>query len=129
MNDNKEFKKALCWQLSTDGRGGIIGHRIAVASRYVLMQEMPVGNERPRWHIEGCIDERVATERAISVTKYLEDTMGAKLIVEPTEVILHDAEVLALRDQGPIPPSLRARVFTSLQRKRQGADGPRSETI
>jgi hypothetical protein len=110
-----DMKKAVCWEMKASTRG-MVGFRVIVADRYVLTQTLEEGNERPRWTIEEVATTAAASQRAVSVTDYMEREYHATLIVPPTEVVVHDAEIRALVNGGKIPSALRARAFTAFHR-------------
>ena len=122
----RNFERALVWELiaSSGSSSAVHGLRVAVAGEFLLMQELS-RNERPRWTVEQHANREVAVERALAVTRYTEDTYGATLVADPTEVILHDSELRAMKPGEPIPASLRARFYTALQRRRHSADASR----
>ena len=109
--------KAICWEMTSSSQG-IEGFRLFVADRFLGVQTLTLANERPVWNISGFDSQADATEYALTLTKGYEQSYGATLAVEPGEIILHDAERGSLSHGGAIPPALRARIFTSLQRRR-----------
>lgn len=117
MNQRDQMRKAICWEMTANSRG-IEGFRVLVADRFVCTQYLEQGNERPRWTIEEAADQGAALARAQSVTDHLDLEYGAVLSVEPSEIVLHNSEVRALRPDGKIPPALRARAYTTYHRKR-----------
>ena len=117
MARNTDMKKAVCWEMSASEKG-VEGFRVIVAGHYLLTQTLSVGNERPLWAVEDCGSAPQASQRAVSVTEFVEKEYSAKLIVNPSEVVIHDAELAALRQGGKIPSALRARVFTAFHRSK-----------
>jgi len=117
MARNTEMKKAVCWEMAATMKG-VEGFRVIIADRFLLTQTLDTGNERPRWVIEDCANAAQANQRAVAVTEFVEQEYAAKLVVAPMEVVVHDAEVGALRQGGMIPSALRARVFTAFHRTR-----------
>lgn len=119
MARNSDMKKAVCWEMVATTKG-VEGFRVIVAGQFLLTQTLEVGNERPRWVIEDAGSPAQATQRAVAVTDFVEKEYSAKLAVDPTEVVVHDAELKSLRAGGKIPSALRARVFTAHHRQRTG---------
>ena len=113
----EQMRRAICWEMTANSRG-IEGFRVLVADRYVCTQFLEQGNDRPRWSIEETSDMGAAMARAQAVTDHLDSEYGAVLSVEPSEIVLHDSEVRALRPDGRIPPALRARAYTTFHRLR-----------
>lgn len=111
-----EMTKAVCWELATPSTG-ILGLRILLAGRFVGTQELSTDNARPRWRFSDYGTPVAASEAAVTLTEKFEREHAALLVVPPGEVILHPSEMLAMADHKPISPSLRARIFTSLQRR------------
>lgn len=108
-------QKAVCWELESPS-AAIHGIRVILAGNFVGVQQLVGTNERPRWAFTAYDTATAATEAAVQVTQTYENN-GGKLAIAPGEVMVHPAELRALRNNGPIPPSLRARVFTSLLRR------------
>ena len=108
--------KAVCWELATITTD-ILGMRVLLAGHHVGIQELSSDNQRPRWKFSTYSTAAEASEAAVRVTEQFERERHASLIVPPGEVILLPSEMLAMADHRPISPSLRARVFTSLQRR------------
>lgn len=117
MARNTDMKKAVCWEMTATEKG-VEGFRVIIADRFLLTQTLSVGNERPLWAVEDCGTPPQASQRAVSVTDFVEKEYAAKLIVNPSEVVIHDAELAALHQGGKIPSALRARVFTAFHRAR-----------
>ena len=116
----KAMKKAMCWEM-TCTRGGLDGLRVIVAEKYVLTQTLEASNKRPQWAVEETANPAEAAGRALATTTFVENEYGGTLVVEPSEVVVHDSELAALSVGGKIPSALRARCFTTLQRKRATA--------
>jgi len=110
-------ERAICWEMTCD-RDGIQGARLLVAGRCFGLQVLSRANQRPIWAIEVLDSAPAAMERSLAVTSEWERLRGARLSVEPGEVILHDSELQTLLLARTIPSALRARVFTSLLRRR-----------
>jgi hypothetical protein len=109
--------KAICWELTTSDPG-VTGFRILVAGSHVAMQTLVSGNEKPRWSVSTFATAQEATQQAVDMTQGIERHYSARLSVEPGEIIIHDSELSGMSPTRPIPPSLRARVYTSLHRRR-----------
>lgn len=114
----RDMKRAVVWEMDANQRG-VTRFRVIVADRFVLTQTVENGSERPRWSIEAMESASLATQRAVAVTDFMEKEYGAKLGVNPMEVVLHDAELAMLADGGTIPSALRARAFTAFHRTRE----------
>lgn len=126
--------KAICWEMLTPaGSGGaapegVLGMRVCVAANFVGIQTLVSSNERPVWAVDAYPSQADATQVAVALTRAFEEDYRGRLSVEPGEVILHDAERASMSNGGTIPPSLRARIFTSLHRRRQGFSGTPNTT-
>ena len=111
--------KAICWELSVGSNcAPASGYRFAVVGPYLLAQPLLRTNQRPVWTVTVLGDPQQAAERALLWTEYLEKEYGAALVVQPGEIIVHEAEKEVLA-QGRIQPALRARIFTSCSRRRE----------
>jgi len=115
MARNTDMKKAVVWEMAATQKG-VEGFRVIIAGQFLLTQTLETGNERPRWVIEDAGTPAQASQRAVAVTEYIEQEYAAKLIVNPAEVVVHDAELKSLRAGGKIPSALRARAFTAFHR-------------
>ena len=111
-----EMTKAVCWELASR-HATMLGMRVLLAGEFVGYQELSADNQRPRWKFAGYHNSTEASEAAVRLTEQFEQEWNAILIIPPGEVILHPSEMLAMRHAAPISPSLRARIFTSLQRR------------
>lgn len=111
-----ENHKAVCWELATN-HSAINGMRVVLAGEFVGSQTMTPENQRPRWSFvqHGTIAE--AAEAAVRITQAFENDWSATLVVPPGEVMMHPSEFDVIRAGKAIPPSLRARVYTSLMRR------------
>lgn len=114
------MQRAICWELSNAHNQTVAGLRIFVADRYVGTQDLSGANQRPIWNIEPLPNGASAAQRALAIND-TEVERGAKLLVEPGEIMLHEDEIAALGLGGTIPVALRARIFTSLSRRRAQA--------
>jgi hypothetical protein len=111
-----EMGKAVCWELASTNHS-ILGLRVLLASTFVGTQMLSTDNERPRWSFTQFTTASAAAEAAVQQTEQFERDWSATLIVPPGEIALHPSEVSAMSQGKPISPSLRARIFTSLQRR------------
>jgi hypothetical protein len=108
--------KAVCWELGTTNNTKL-GLRILLAGQYVGTQELSADNARPRWKFQTYYSAHAATAAAVTATERFESEQHGTLVVPPGEIILHPSEVAAMGSGRPISPALRARIFTSLQRR------------
>jgi len=119
------MKRAIGWEMAAT-RKGVTGVRVIVAGQYILTQTTEAGNQRPRWIIEDAATGAAANQRAVAVTDYVEREHGGTLIVPPTEMVIHDAELEALARSPRIPATLRARAYTCLSRAKAADQPPRT---
>jgi len=110
------MSKAVCWELAAPSTS-MLGMRVLLAGQYVGTQELSSDNARPRWRFQDHGSVARATEAAVGVTERFENDWHATLIIQPGEIILHPSELAAMASGKPISPALRARIFTSLQRR------------
>jgi len=108
--------KAVCWELGTSS-STMLGMRVLLAGQFVGTQELSPDNARPRWKFNNYGTATAASEAAVGITERFERDWVGTLIVPPGEIILLPSETIAMADNRPISPSLRARIFTSLQRR------------
>jgi hypothetical protein len=108
--------KAVCWELQSSS-DSIHGLRVLLVGTFVGTQLLSSENERPRWSFREYATVTGAGEAAVEFTQNFERDHGGRLVIPPGEILVHPSEVANLHSHGPIPPSLRARVFTSLQRR------------
>ena len=113
---NSEMSKALCWELASNN-SAITGMRLLVAGTFVGVQTLSEDNARPRWKFVDCRTATEAAQHAVAQTTAFETDWGGTMVVDPGEIALHPSEVAAMAAGRPISPSLRARIFTSLQRR------------
>jgi len=111
-----EMKKAVCWELETTSTM-MLGMRVLLAGPYVGTQELSSDNARPRWKFTAHGSPAAASEAAVRMTEAFERDWKGTLIVPPGEIVLHPSEEMAMAHGNPISPALRARIFTSLQRR------------
>lgn len=111
-----DMKKAVCWELSTNS-SLMLGMRVLLAGQFVGTQELSTDNARPRWKFTAHGTNAAASEAAIRMTEAFERDWNGTLIVPPGEIVLHPSEEMAMMHGNPISPALRARIFTSLQRR------------
>ena len=112
----EDMSKAVCWELAT-ANTSMLGMRVLLAGHFVGTQELSSDNARPRWKFFQFESATLASEAAVRVTEQFENEWRGFLIVPPGEVALHPSELLSMAHGNPISPSLRARIFTSLQRR------------
>lgn len=111
-----DMKKAVCWELATTN-SDMLGMRVLLAGQFVGTQELSTDNARPRWKFNTFTSAADASEAAVRTTENFEREWNATLVVPPGEIALHPSEELAMVHGNPISPALRARIFTSLQRR------------
>ena len=111
-----DMKKAVCWELMTSTTN-MLGMRVLLAGQFVGTQELSTDNARPRWKFATFASATAAQEAAVMLTERFEKDWRATLIVPPGEIVLHPSEEIAMMHGNPISPALRARIFTSLQRR------------
>jgi hypothetical protein len=118
-----DMTTAVCWELGSSN-GNMTGLRVLLAGKFVATQELSTENERPRWKFFEYATETGATDAALAITTQFEREWAGDLIIEPGKIALHPSEAEAMANGGPISPSLRARIFTSLSRR-----DPRLSTV
>ena len=111
------MSKAVCWELTTNSTAEMLGMRVLLAGKFVGTQELSTDNARPRWKFSDHGTAAAASEAAVHMTERFERDWNATLIVPPGEIVLHPSEEMAMAHGKPISPALRARIFTSLQRR------------
>lgn len=108
--------RAVCWELQASTEA-VQGLRVLLVGAFVGTQQITTENARPRWTFRQYGNVQEASEAAVAFTQAFERDYRGTLAVPPGEIMVHASEVAGLYSGGPIPPSLRARVFTSLQRR------------
>lgn len=108
--------RAVCWELQSNTEA-VQGMRVLLVGAFVGTQQITTENARPRWSFYQYATAQAAAEAAVTATQNFERDFSGTLAVPPGEIMVHPAEVAGITSGGPIPPSLRARVFTSLQRR------------
>jgi len=117
-----DMQKAVCWELGTSSEA-VTGMRVLLAGHFVGQQMLTAANQRPRWAFTSFSDAEAAASAAVAVTETFEKEWHGTLIVPPGEIALHPSEFDAMGTQRPISPALRARIFTSLQRRDPRVNG------
>lgn len=108
--------KAVCWELQCNGNTNVAGLRVLLVGNAVGDQLIRADNARPRWAFRRYATPQDAAAAAVAFTQNFESDYAGSLVIPPVEIMVHPAEVAAIRPDAPIPPSLRARVFTALLR-------------
>lgn len=112
--------RALVWEMALIDNGNVDGVRIMVSGTTLAVQELRKTTQRPRWRIERYDSVQDAIDMANAHTRNAAEDFNATMTVNPVEVMVHPSEYDRLLPGQPIPPSLRARLFTALHRKREG---------
>lgn len=111
--------RAIVWEMALYDSGTVNGVRLMVSGSTLAVQELRQTTQRPRWRVEHYDSVQDAIAMAQAYTQKAEEEHKATMTVNPVEVMVHPAEYDRLQPGVPIPPSLRARLFTALYRKKR----------